>query len=131
MLISNETPLISNLNMAENIALIKEVHEGMSIKAAEGLACEYLEKIGIGSIALKRISACQSIEIFYVMLIRALMMPQEQICILTPFLLIKHLSGLDELLSNIALLNDKKDIIILDTYSNELHYKGCECHIVK
>ncbi len=46
-LISRDTPLISNLNMIENIALIKEVHERLSIEKAENIAKEYLEKIGI------------------------------------------------------------------------------------
>jgi ABC-type transporter Mla maintaining outer membrane lipid asymmetry ATPase subunit MlaF len=39
--ISKETPLISNLNIIENISLIKESHEFMSAKKADEISMRY------------------------------------------------------------------------------------------
>ncbi len=131
-LISSETPLISNLNIHENISLIKEVNELLSRKKSEKIADEYLEKINLAHIGLLRLSQCSSIEIFYTMFIRALMTKERKIIIVTPLSLIKNLRDIKELVQNINILNiHKKDILILDTITNENQYKGCRCHIIK
>jgi len=129
-LISAKTPLISNLNMIENIALIKEVHESLATKLAQKEASEYLEKIDI-SIGLNRLNQCTSFEIFCVYLIRALMTKETNVIIVTPFHLIDNLKKINEILMVIEKLEINKNIFILDTLSNETHYKGCLCNIVK
>lgn len=117
--------------MLENIALIKEVHEQLSIKKAQSIATESLEKIGISHIALKRLNQCSSIEIFYVMFIRAMMSKNINIVILTPFLLISNLADIQSIINNIEILNSDKNIFILDNSTNKIHYKGISCLIVK
>lgn len=130
-LISKDTPLISNLNMLENIALIKEVHELLSIEKAENTANEYLAKIGLSQIGLKRLNQCTSVEIFYVMFIRALMSKEMNVIIATPFYLISNLRDIQPILDNIEILNENKNIFIFDNITNKSHYEGSSCPIVK
>jgi len=131
-LISKNTPLLANLNMCENIAIIKEVHELLSIKKAEELANEYLEKINISHISLQRVQNTNSIDIFYTMLIRALMSKQKNIIIIAMPLIVNDIKYLNDILNNINILNaNYKNILILDTITNEHYYKGCLCPIIK
>ena len=81
--------------MLENIAIIKEVHELMSIDEAEDIAREELKKISLSQIALYRLTQCSPIEIFYVMLIRAIMAKEMNVIIVTPFLLVDNLSEIE------------------------------------
>lgn len=130
-LISKDTPLISNLNMLENIALIKEVHELLSIEKAENIAKESLEKIGLSHIGLNRLNQCSSLEVFYVMFIRALMSRDMNVIITTPFSLISNLRDIQPILDNIEILNTHKNIFIFDNITNKSHYEGSSCPIVK
>lgn len=84
-LISKETPLVSNLNMLENIALIKEVHAFMSTSKAEALAAGLLEAIDLDYIGQNRVTSCSNTEIFYVMFMRSLMSDEKNIIIVTPY----------------------------------------------
>jgi len=118
--------------MLENIALIQEVHAQMPTKQAQDLAKQYLLKIELESIGTKRINQCSSVEIFYIMCIRALMMEEKKIIIKTPYTLVENLRDIASVLDNIAKLNyENKEILILDTQNNQIHYKGCQCNIVK
>jgi len=131
ILISTETPLISNLNMNENIALIKEVHKHLQIKEAEDIATKYLNKINLSKIGLLRLSQCKPIEIFYVMYIRALMMPEKNLVIVSPFNIIRNVKNMQDVIENLAILNDDKNILIIDTITNESRYKGVRCNMIK
>ena len=117
--------------MIENIALIKEVHLLLSTPKAQEEAQEYLKKIGLESIATNRLTACSAVEIFYVQLIRALMTQEKNIIIVSPFSLIDNLRNINDIIENIKLLNQDRNILILDTQNNEIHYKGYACNIVK
>ncbi len=130
-LISIDMPLISNLNMIENIALIKEVIFRMSTKNAQEIAEKSLQAIELSNIALFRIQECSDLEIFYVMFIRALMSREKNIIISSPYLIIKELIDINKLVEKIDILNKDKEIIILDTQSNSMHYKGCLCNTIK
>lgn len=123
-LISKDTPLISNLNMCENIALIKETHEHKSIKDAENEAFEMLQKIELGETALKRVSQCNSLEIFFVMLIRALMSDRKCVIIVPLFLLTGSFEDIKNILQKISILNSNKEIYILDLISNKNYYSS-------
>ncbi|EHP29489.1 hypothetical protein SMGD1_0963 [Sulfurimonas gotlandica GD1] len=117
--------------MLENIALIKEVHEHLPTKEAQEQAKELLEKIDLGNIALYRLNQCDSFEIFCVSLIRALMTKEMNVIIVSPFHLVDNLRDIDIILTTITKLETEKNILILDTISNETHYKGSSCNIVK
>ena len=117
--------------MLENIALIKEVHEFLPTPIAQKEASEYLNKIDLQDIGLNRLTQCSSLEIFSVSLIRALMTKEMDVIIVAPFHLVNNLRDINTILTTIEKLGNKKNILILDTISNETHYKGCLCNIVK
>jgi len=103
----------------------------LSIKDSEEIANEYLRKISLEHISSFRKSQCSNLEIFYVMIIRALMTKQPNILIIYPISIIKNFREIEIIIENINLLNNGKNITILDTITNETHYKGCTCHIIK
>ena len=117
--------------MIENIAIIKEVKELMSTKEAHGLALDLLKKINLENISAKRTTTCSAQEEFYVMFIRALMTRERTIIIQRPFSIINNLRDINTLIKNIEILNKDKDIIILDTIINKIHYKECSCSMIK
>ena len=117
--------------MLENISLIKEVHEHLATSKAQKIAREMLTKIGQEHISLYRVSSCTPIEIFYTQFIRALMMKEKQIIIVTPFSLIDNLRDINVIIDNIKILCSEKDVLLLDMLSNENHYKGSICSIIK
>ena len=131
VLISSETPLISNLNMLENIALIPEVHQRMSIIKAECLALEKLKILGLETIAKKRIVACSMEEIFYVMYIRAFMMQKQKVIIKVPYTITESLKDIQSIIKQMIKIQENQQIIILDVLSNAIHYKGTLCNIIK
>ena len=118
--------------MVENIALIKEYHEHLDTPKAQQIAKEYLSKIDLESIAIKRQNSCSPLEIFYVMLIRSLMSSKKNLFIITPLFLIEELESISDIIENIKTLNNiDKKITILDTFSNEVYYKVCKCNITR
>ncbi|WP_373004709.1 hypothetical protein [Sulfurimonas sp.] len=117
--------------MLENIALIKEVHEHMPTELAQKEAKESLKKIDLENIAFNRLNQCNSYEVFCVCLIRALMTKESDVIIVSPFHLIDNLRDIKTIVSAIDKLKVMKNILILDTISNETHYKDSSCNIVK
>ncbi len=117
--------------MLENIALIKEVHQFIKTSSAQKEALYYLSKIDLQNVGKNRLTQCTSLEIFYISFIRALMTKEMNVIILTPFHLIDNLRDIETVLASIQKLEIKKNILILDTFSNETHYKGCSCNIIK
>jgi len=131
VLISHYTPLLSNLDMNENIALIKEVHENMRVLDAEALAEKLLGVVGLASIAKERVESCSREEIFLVMFIRALMSQEKNVIIELPTTALGTLQNICEIIEKMLDVNHEKKIIILDIQSNKIHYEGCRCHIIK
>jgi len=130
-LVSSELPLIYNLNMLENISLIKEVHEHMPIADAQELAMEFLKRVSLENIAYKRVNECSIIEIFYVMYIRALMSSERRIFIEVTHGVVDSLSNIHKLLESIEMLNREKEVMILDLQEREIYYKDGRCNIIR
>ncbi|MEN6319243.1 MAG: hypothetical protein ABFD82_10875 [Syntrophaceae bacterium] len=84
-LVSLDAPLISNLNVWINIALIKQYHQHLSENKAELLVREYLQNCGLQHVANKRNAALTNKERFLVMLLRAAMVRDSIIVIDKPF----------------------------------------------
>lgn len=117
--------------MLENIALIKEVHEHLPTKDAQNEARAALAKIDLDKISLFRVNMCDAYEIFCVSLIRAMMSSEEKIIIISPLNLLDNIAGIIDIALIVEKLAIEKDIHILDTMSNENHYKETSCNIVK
>ncbi|MBU0631013.1 hypothetical protein KKA17_00035 [bacterium] len=130
-IIKENIPLISNLNILENIAIIKEVHANKPVIEAEQEALEFLKLLSLEEIAKKRVPECNEFEIFCTMLLRAIMSENPTIVIVTPFSLITTLTGVQEIADVISKLNTKKDIIIVDMLNNKTNYEGELCRIVE
>jgi ABC-type lipoprotein export system ATPase subunit len=84
-LVSIDIPLISNLDVSVNIALIKQYHQNLSQEEAQQLVHHYLQRYGMADIALKRNPALTREERFCVMLLRAVMVADAVIVIDRPF----------------------------------------------
>jgi ABC-type lipoprotein export system ATPase subunit len=72
-LVSLDAPLISNLSVLGNIALIKQYHGRLSVREAEDIAKIRLKNLQLEDIAAKRNSALVEEQRFCVMVLRAVM----------------------------------------------------------
>lgn len=87
-LVSSEAPLISNLNIWENVALIKQYHQNMPENQAKKLALRHLKRLGLENIADIRDPDLKEKEVFCGMLLRAAMVVDAVIFIDRPFKLL-------------------------------------------
>ena len=92
-LVSSEVPLISNLDVWRNIALISQYHQNMPEQKAKALVLQCLQRYGLEKIAEKRNQALSEEERFCVMLLRAAMVPDVVIVIDRPLKMIPYLQS--------------------------------------
>ena len=130
-LISSDLPLIYNLDIIENISLIKEVREFTPRLEAQKIASDLLSKAGLKHIESYRENQCSIVEIFYVMFIRALMTRDENIFIEVQHSVLESLKDINSVFKSINLLKGDKNVFILDLLENEDYYKGTLCNIIK
>jgi len=84
-LVSLELPLISNLPVWSNIALIRQYHENMPWEEAKTLAQDILQRFGMSATAEKRNPSLTAEERFCIMLIRAAMVRDAVVVLDRPF----------------------------------------------
>ncbi len=109
-MVSEDVPLISNLDIWINIALIRQYHQNLSGEAAQEEAIGYLHRYQLDTIAHKRTHALTAEQRFRVMLLRAAMVADAVIVIDRPFKLLPALQDsrfIDDSLQIIADLYDK------------------------
>lgn len=87
-LVSLDVPLLSNLDVWVNIALIKQYHENLSADKAQKLVLSYLARYGLEYISNKRNPALTNRERFCAMLLRAAMVRDAMVVIDRPFTII-------------------------------------------
>jgi ABC-type sugar transport system ATPase subunit len=90
-LVSLEVPLISNLPVWSNIALIRQYHENMPWEEARALAVGLLKRFDMAGIAEKRNFSLKMEELFCVMLIRAAMVRDAVVVLDRPFRILPDL----------------------------------------
>ena len=108
-IVSEDVPLISNLDVWINIALIRQYHQNLSGEAAQEEVMGYLCRYQLEMIAHKRIHALTDEQRFRVMLLRAAMVADAVIVIDRPFKLLPALQDsrfIDDSLHIIADLYD-------------------------
>lgn len=88
---SPAAPLISNLSVCDNIALIPQYHRNMPRREARAMALDILGRFGLKEIAGKRNPALTEEERFRAMLIRAAMVEGAVMAIDRPLSLLTHL----------------------------------------
>ena len=84
-LVSLEVPLISNLPVWSNIALIRQYHENMPREEAKTLVLDLLQRFGMAATAEKRNPSLTAEERFCIMLIRAAMVRDAVVVLDRPF----------------------------------------------
>ncbi len=90
-LVSPDIPLISNLPVWSNIALIRQYHENMPWEEAKALAVELLERFGMAKIVEQRSHSLNKEELFCVMLMRAAMVREAVVVLDRPFRILSNL----------------------------------------
>ena len=86
-------PLLSNLDVYGNIALIRQYHENQPETGARRLVEGYLRRYGLESISSKRSLALTDEEKFCVTLLRAIMVRDATLVIDQPFKIIPYGKG--------------------------------------
>lgn len=89
-LVSPEVPLISNLPVWSNIALIRQYHENMPVEAARKFVLDLLERFDMAGIADQRTSSLKYDELFCAMLIRAALVRDAVVVLDRPFRILPH-----------------------------------------
>jgi ABC-type lipopolysaccharide export system ATPase subunit len=90
-LVSLEAPLISNLAVWSNIALIPQYHQNMPTNAAKAMTLQLLLRLNVASIAEKRNPTLTTEERFCAMLLRAAMVKDAILVLERPFTILTNL----------------------------------------
>ena len=90
-LVSVDVPLISNLSVWGNIALIRQYHENMPWEKARALAVELLKRFDMAKIAEQRSHSLRMEELFCAMLVRAAMVRNAVVVLDRPFRILPDL----------------------------------------
>jgi len=115
-------PLISNLNIIENISIIEEFHNRLVTDEAHNHSLALLKKINCENIAYKNIVECSSLELFYVMLLRAIMCKEDVIIVCYVYSLVEDLETLDPIIEVLENLKIQKKIVFIDSKKNKHLY---------
>lgn len=83
-IVSPQVPLLSNLTTAENIALIRQYHCGLSAARAMQLARTYLSRAGVDLLAEIYVDRLDHEQRLAVKFLRALMFPDAVLAVLKP-----------------------------------------------
>lgn len=108
-MVSEDVPLISNLDVWINIALIKQYHQNLSHDAAEGEVMGYLRRYQLELIAHKRTHALTDEQRFRVMLLRAAMVTEAVVVIDRPFRLLPALQDIRFVYDSLHIIADLYD----------------------
>ena len=114
-LISLDIPLISNLDVWNNIALIKLYKENLPKRQAENLVLKLLNRYDLENIAYKRSADLTDEQTFCVMLLRAAMIHEAIIVIDRPFII----------------LHNSKDSSYIENALDKIDDLYKQCHILE
>lgn len=105
-LVSLEAPLIANLAVWSNIALIRQYHENMSRHEARALSEDLLRRLGMTSIADKRNPTLKTEERFCAMLIRASTVRDAILVLDRPYSILTNVRDGRFIMENLRKLDD-------------------------
>ena len=120
-------PLISNLSIWSNIALIRQYHQNTSLIEAKNLAVDLLSRAGMESIAEKRNSALTTEERFCAMLLRAAMVRDAILVLDRPFNILTNLRDGGFIMDILQKIDDLiAEVHIFDYSWAESCYRGAD-----
>lgn len=105
-LVSLDVPLISNLDVWINIALIRQYHQNLPPEEAEKEVVRYLQRYHLEKIAHRRSSVLTDEERFCVMLLRAAMVVDAILVIDRPFKILPELQNSQFIFDSIRVIDD-------------------------
>jgi ABC-type sugar transport system ATPase subunit len=111
-LVSPEIPLISNLSVWSNIALIPQYHQNVPRREARDLTENLLQRLGMAAIADKRNASLTPEECFCTMVLRAAMVRDAVVVLDRPFRILTNFRDGRFLLGVLRKLDD----LIAETY---------------
>jgi ABC-type lipoprotein export system ATPase subunit len=105
-LVSSAVPLISNLDVWRNIALIYQHHQAASQKNAQAFVMQCLQRYSLEKIAYKRNPMLSEEERFCVKVLRAAMVAQAFIVIDRPFTMLHYLKDTNFIYETLGKIED-------------------------
>ena len=125
---SPDAPLVSNLAIWSNIALIRQYHQNMPAEEAKSLALELLSRMDMEAISEKRNFALTTEERFCAMLLRAAMVMDPVIILDRPFSILTNLRDGNFIMDALRRIDDLiAEAHIFDYSWAESCYGGAEC----
>lgn len=118
-LISLDVPLISNLDVWHNIALIRQYHNNLPEEKARLLALQCLRRFQLEGIACKRNPFLSAEERFCAMLLRAAMVNDSVIIIDRPFNILPHLDDTSFIYEHINKIDDMFTFCYIFDYAHD------------
>jgi ABC-type nitrate/sulfonate/bicarbonate transport system ATPase subunit len=126
-LVSSEVPLLSNLDVRGNIALILQYHQNLSWRESKTWVDDLLHRLGLSSIAEKRNPALTAEERFSVMLLRASMVQNVVLVLDRPFNILTHLPDGRFIMKTLSKFNDMiAEFYIFDYTWEKERYGGAD-----
>lgn len=105
-LVSEGTPLISNLDVWANIALIPQYHRNMPWREAEAYVVDLLDRLDMLSIAYRRNSALTNEERFCAMVLRAAVVEDSILVLDRPFKILSNLKDAGFMMDTLQKVDD-------------------------
>lgn len=122
--VSADVPLISNLDVWYNIALICQQCQHMSEKEAKSFVLTCLQRYDLEGITEKRNPSLSEEERFLVMLLRAAMVPHAIILIDRPFRIIHYLKDISFIYKALEKIDDMFTKCYILEYSHDNNRYG-------
>ncbi len=128
-LVSLDAPLISNLSVLSNVALIKQYHGHLSVREAEDIVKMGLKKLQLEDIAEKRNPVLLEEQRFCAMVLRAVMVEDAVVVIDRPFKIMPDLDDTSFIRDVLTSVDDLfQECHIFDYLWNEERYTGGMIH---
>jgi ABC-type lipoprotein export system ATPase subunit len=118
-LISSNVPLISNLDVWHNIALIRQYHSNMPEKKAKSFVIQCLQRLELEGIAYKRNPFLSGEERFCAMLLRAAMVDDAVIVIDRPYNIMPHLRSTSFIYAALEKIDDLFTLCYIFDYNHD------------
>jgi ABC-type nitrate/sulfonate/bicarbonate transport system ATPase subunit len=126
-LVSLDAPLISNLAIWSNIALVRQYHQNRPMVETRNLSRELLHRLGMDSIEEKRNSALTIEERFCAMLLRAVMVRDAVLVLDRPFTILTNLRDGHFIMDSLQKVDDLiAEIHIFDYTWEKTRYGGTD-----
>lgn len=120
-MVSAEIPLISNLDVLRNIALIYQYHRDVAKKKGLDFVRQCLQRYGLEKMAHKKTSELSDEERFCVMVLRAAMVEKAVIAIDRPFKMLHYHNDISFIYETLDKINDLFVRCDIFDYDQEKH----------